>query len=93
MSEQNDNETWREITKRFDAASPWLGDTYAPQLRSLYALADILDAEGDVPPATLVAEYARLHRWLLNKNGTGKPDPEPEHTGPTLFEMMGGKFG
>ena len=86
--EQNDGESWEADAKRFiDAAGDDLGDLYAPQIRAFLHYARQLDAAGAEPPAVLVAEYSRAHRWLLNKLGRGPASPAGDE-GPDLLDML-----
>lgn len=86
-SEQNAKTTWRERTESFENDAPWLGNLYGPQLQALYAYADALDLADSVS-LTLVSEYARIHRWLLNKSAGAKADPEDNDSGPDLLDML-----
>lgn len=95
MTEQSDQmpeETWVEATDRFlIEAGDDLGARYAPQTKALRALARALDsAEGY--DTTLAAEYARMHRWLMNKTGS-RPTSAPDESGPDLLDMLASNPG
>lgn len=85
--EQNAAETWIDATERFIGGAPALSDVYAPQIKALRWIAAQLDGAGDPAPA-LVAEYSRIHRWLLNKLGGAKGDGDAG--GPSLESMLPG---
>lgn len=87
-NEQSDQITWIAATERFIEAAPDLGDLYAPQLMGLRHLAKQLDTLED-PPAAIVAEYSRVHRWLLNKMTGGKGSSAADE-GPSLGDMLPG---
>ena len=80
-------ESWIEATNEFIDAASDLGPLYSPQLKALRTLAARLDATEDAPPA-LVAEYSRVHRWLLNKLGGGRG--AGDDGGPSLADMLPG---
>lgn len=82
----SDVSTWVDAVERFVAAAPDLDDLYFPQLMALRHLAKQLDATED-PSTVMVAEYSRVHRWLLNKIG-GKSVGGGSDDGPDLLDML-----
>lgn len=90
MSEQNApeaGESWADSTNLFvDEAGDALGGLYAPQVKALRALAAQLDAAEEYSPP-LAAEYARMHRWLLNKIGKSA-GADPADDGSDLLAML-----
>lgn len=90
MTEQSDEitpETWGEATSRFlIECDDDLGARYAPQTKALRELARALDS-AERYDTTLAAEYARMHRWLMNKTGSRQGAPADER-GPDLLDML-----
>lgn len=87
MTEQNDD-SWVGSAARFiESAGDDLGDRYAPQLKALRAIAAALDA-GDGFDAGLVAEFSRMHRWLINKSGASSPSGAGRDDEPDLLDML-----
>lgn len=89
---QDSHESWTDATDRFaEAVGEDLGDRFAPQMKALRALAEQLDT-AETYEATMAAEYARMHRWLLNKTGArGGAGTAPEE--PDLFDMFNANPG
>jgi len=80
-------DSWAFAVEKFvEDVGGELGDRYAPQIRALRALAAQLDA-ADTYEATLAAEYARMHRWLLNKTGA-RPAGSADADEPDLLDML-----
>lgn len=95
MSDPNNTdveETWIEATESFvTEAGDSLGKRFAPQIKALRALARTLDDSERYEPG-LAAEYARMHRWLLNKT-SAKGGADPEDSGPDLLDMLAANPG
>lgn len=87
---ENPEETWVDATTTFlEASAADLGELYAPQVKTMRHLARQLDAFTETPaPAALVAEYSRIHRWLLNKLGGGRG--AQDDSGPSIMDMLPG---
>lgn len=88
MADQPDNheESWIDATNAFIGAASDLGPLYSPQIKALRTLAERLDMPGE-SSAALVAEYSRVHRWLLNKIGGARGGADD---GPSLADMLPG---
>lgn len=81
-------DTWVSATDKFvEASSGDLGARFAPQVKALRALAEQLDS-AETYEATMAAEYARMHRWLLNKTTSRPGAAGPGDDEPDLLDML-----
>lgn len=92
QNDQSDTETWVAATDSFlIECEPDLGARYAPQTKALRELARALDS-AERYDTTLAAEYARMHRWLMNKTGA-RPSSPSDDSGPDLLDMLSNNPG
>lgn len=71
--------TWRESVAEFESEATWLTAADKPQLKALYAIADILD-KGTTQTA-LISQFTLVHGRLLArgaKPGSGSSNGEPD---------------
>lgn len=91
-SESVEPDSWLAAAEKFiDEAREALGDRFAPQLKALRELARNLD-ESDRYEPSRADEYARMHRWLLNKTASPKAGREADD-GPDLLDMLANNPG
>lgn len=95
MTEQNaqtEGDSWEDATDQFlTECGDELGARYAPQTKALRELARALDT-AERYDTTLAAEYARMHRWLMNKTGA-RPSAASDDAGPDLLDMLSSNPG
>lgn len=102
MSEQTDenatetrgftgDQSWTAIVQEFEGAATWLTATDGPQLKALYAIANILDGEG-VPQAAMISQFTLVHRGLLARGArpTGGPGSGGMSEEDTILDMLDG---
>lgn len=91
MTEQDEKQTWVGAVEQFILEAGDLSDAFAPQLLVLRTYAEQIDAAiraDEDPSIVLIGEYARIHRWLVNKRGGAKGSSSPEGDEASILDMF-----